>query len=175
MNKYLREEIVKHIFANLGVVSSSFVNLKLSKSLNSDEFVLKHTLTFEDDNGQSVRNKVWGCQISADVQEIKILLGDCSQYENVPEYAVIVQLKNAPAYGVYLICNPEVDAEALIACTLNFKDWMECNTYLQSTFLAGMEQMRDLGLAWNKCTDCDSQFKLLQDFIKFHSKVWGGA
>lgn len=175
MNQNLREAIVKHIFANLGIVATDYVNPDRTKSLASDEFLLKHSLIFEDENNQTVRNKVWGCQISADIQEIKILLGDCSQYSNVPEYAVLVQLKNAPAYGVYLICNPQVDSEALISCTVNFKDWMECNTYLQATFLAGMEQMRELGLTWGKCVDSDSQFKLLQDFIKFHSKVWSEA
>lgn len=171
MNKQLREQIVEHVFANLGMIVADYVKPD-SKSLASEEFLLKHVLVFEDESGHDIRNKVWGCQLSAESQEIKILLGDCSQYSNVPEYALIVQLKNAPAYGVYLICSPNVDSEALIGCSINSKDWMECNTYLQATFLAGMEQIRDIGLAWSKCADSESQFKLLQDFIKFHSKVW---
>lgn len=173
MNAHLRKEIVKHVFANLGIISSDFVSRKLSKSLMDDEFLLRTTLIFEDENGGAIRNKVWGCQISADVQEIKILLGACSEYKDIAEFAVIVQLKNAPAYGVYLVCNDKVDSEALISCTINQKDWMECGTYLQATFLAGMEQIRDIGLSWNKCTDYESQYQLMLSFIKYHRSVYG--
>lgn len=171
MNKILKEEIVKHIFANFGIIPSDFVDQSKSKSLMNKEFLLSETLTFEDDSGV-IHNKIWGCQISADVQEIKILLGDCSSNENIAEYAILIQLKNAPAYGIYLICDNTVEAEAMISCTANKADWMECSTYLQATFLAGMEQIREIGLSWHKCNDYASQHKLLLSFIKHHSKFF---
>lgn len=172
MNLNLREEIIKHIFANLGIIASDYVVLNKASSLMSKEFLLNQTLSFEDDDGATIRNKIWGCQISASNQEVKILLGDCSQYSDVPEFALIIQLKNAPAYGIYLVCADHVDSEGLIACTLNSKDWLECSVYLQATFLAGMEQTKEVGLSWRKCVDYDSQYKLLQSFIKFHSNIW---
>ena len=170
MNRKLMEDIVRHIFANLAVIPSTFVNIDKTKSLMSKDFVLNEMLSFENEDG-IINNKIWGCQISVEQQELKILLGDCSQEKNTPEYCLVVQLKDAPAYGVYLVCEPE-NSEALIACTLNGKEWMECQTYLQATFLAGMEQIRDIGAAWNKCINYKNQYDLMISFIDFHSLVY---
>lgn len=170
MNLQLREEIVKHVFANLGIISSEFVRSN-TKSILDKEFLLNEKLLFENQEEQEISNKIWGCQLSAESQELKILIGNCSQYDNIPEFAVIVQLKDAPAYGLYLVCNSKVNSESLIGCTLNSKDWMECGTYLQATFLSGMEQIRDIGLSWHKCTNYSSQIELLKSFIKFHDNI----
>lgn len=176
MNRILMENIVKHILSNFVVISSSFVDLNKTKSLMNKEFCLTETLSFIHDNEQVTKNKIWGCQISAEQQELKILLGDCSQDKNIPEYCLIVQLKGAPAYGLYLVNNhllkESIDSEPIIACTLNGQEWMECQTYLQATFLAGMEQIRDTGLAWNKCTDYKEQYNLMLSFIKFHNQIY---
>lgn len=172
MNLQLREEIVKHVMANLGILESEFVSSS-SKSLRSKIFLLHETLPFEDEAGETINNHIWGCQFSASDQEIKIILGDCSQYENVPEFALVVQLKNAPAYGLYLICSNEVESETLIACSLDkTKDWMECGTYLQAMFLAGMEQIKNIGLTPSKCTDYQIHLDLLKSFVQFHSNIW---
>lgn len=175
MNKSLREEIVKHVFSNFAIIPSRFVNLDKSKSLASKEFLLPEKIPFVDADGSVTSNKVWGCQISAELQEIKILLGECTQDKDYPEYALLIFMKNAPSYGVYLVTsttNDEIDGEALIAVTMNSKDWLECRTYLQATFLAGMEQIRDVGLSWNKCTNYKDQYETLLSFIKFHTTVY---
>lgn len=176
MNKTLMENIVRHVFANLAVIPSNFVNLDRTKFLMDKDFLLHDKISFVTDNEGVIHNKLWGCQISAEQQEIKILLGDCSQEKDIPEYALLVQLKNAPAYGVYLVYNDLVpdkaDSEPLIACSLDGKEWLECQTYLQATFLAGMEQIRDIGLSWNKCTNYKIQFESLLSFIKFHNTTY---
>lgn len=169
------ENIVRHIFSNLAVISSSFVDTEKTKSLMSKDYLLPEKISFE--SGEDIiKNKVWGCQISVEQQELKFLLGDCSQEKNIPEYCLLVQLKGAPAYGIYLVYNDlvksQVDSEPLIACTMNGKEWMECQTYLQATFLAGMEQVRDVGLSWNKCTDYKDNFELLLSFIQFHNTIY---
>lgn len=171
MNKQLMENIVKHIFANLAIIPSTFVKLDKTKSLMSKDFILNETLSFEVDD-VVIKNKIWGCQVSTDQQALKILLGDCSQDKQNKEYCLIVQLINAPAYGIYLACDTN-DSEALIACTVNNKDWMECQTYLQATFLAGMEQIRDVGLSWNKCSEYQQQYQLMVSFINFHDSLFG--
>ena len=51
--------------------------------------------------------------------------------------------------------------DAMIACTLNGTNWMECNIYLQATFLAGMEQIKDSNLEWTKSVDVLNQIDLL--------------
>lgn len=172
MNKQLTELIIRHIYENFLLIPSNEINPLTNKSLTDNEFLLNKTLKFEDESGNK---KIWGCQISTDVQELKILCGDCSQEDDVLEYCLVVQLKDAPAYGVYsAFCKDRwINQEALIACTLNGKDWMECNTYLQATFLAGMEQVKDVGLKWNKCQDFQSQYDLMASFINYHDILFG--
>lgn len=171
------EQIVRHVMSNLAIVPASFVDLDRSKSLRSKEFLLNEKLSFQKENGQVFTKNVWGCQIVIDHKEMKILLGDCSQEKDLLEFCVVVQLQDAPAYGLYLAFNdlsdPETyEAEPLIAVTLNNTDWMECSTYLQGTFLAGMEQIRDLGLPWTKCTNYSEQYNLMLSFIKFHDSFY---
>ena len=176
MNKKLLEEIVKHVFANLAVIPSNFVNIDKSKSIMNKEFLLSKILSFELE-GNSVERKIWGCQISSDQKELKMLLTDCWQEKDIPELYLVIQLKDAPAYGVQLTYEPnptsfEIQSDTMIACSVNNKDWMVCNTYLQATFLAGMEQLKDLGLKWNKCQDYSKQYDLLLSFIKYHDSCY---
>ena len=175
MNYELMENIIRHVMAKLVIIPSSFIDIDIdkSKSLLSKDFLLKEKLTFEGDNG-AISNNIWGCQISSQQQEIKILVGDCSIDEK--EYCLLVQLKDAPAYGLYIVNNytkhTPFDSEPMIAVSINNKDWMECSTYLQATFLAGMEQIKDLGLSWNKCSNYSEHYKLMLDFIKFHNEFY---
>ena len=173
MNLILLEEIVKNIFANLLVIQSDYINQN-SKALQSKDFLLKEKLDFEDDE-KTISNNIWGCQISSEDKELKILLGDCTVDNNFPEYCLIVQLKGAPAYGVYLVDNRldnKEPSDPLIACTLNEKDWLICNTFLQATFLVGMEQMKEIGLAWNKCSNYKSHLDMMKSFIRYHSSYY---
>lgn len=173
MNLALREEIVKHVFANLGMHYGSYVDTKKTRSLISKDFLLKEKLSFRDSQEQTIQNKVWGCQVSVDKSDLKILVGDCSQSKDLPEYCLIIQLTGSPAYGLYLICSDKVDSEAMIAVNVNNNGWMECGTYLQATFLAGMEQIRDVGMNWNKCTNYQEQFEIMENFLKFQSTMQG--
>ncbi len=66
----------------------------------------------------------------------------------------------------------EIDSEALIAVSSDKKHWMPCSTYLQATFLAGMEQVRDSGFAWTKCSEYKEQYQQLLSFIKFHHNFY---
>lgn len=176
MNRELMENIVRHIFSNFAIIPSTFINLKKSKSLMDKEFLLPEHIPFEIENSNSKWNRVWGCQIATDQQEIKILLGDCSEEKHIPEYALLVQLKDTPIYSMYLVNSnfPDVSSDAMLAVTMNGKEWMECNTFLQATFLAGMEQIKDYGLAWVKCTNYKTQFDALLSFINYHHGIYGG-
>ncbi len=172
------EQIVRHIMSNFVIMPHAYINMAKSKSLMSKEFLLSDKLTFISSENEELKNNIWGCQISADQQEMKILLGDCTQNKMWPEFCLLIYLKDAPTYGLYLLY-PElggegsgVMSEPLIAVSMDGKDWMECSTYLQATFLAGMEQVKDLGLSWSKCTEYLSQFNMMQSFIKFHNSFY---
>jgi len=178
MNQKLTEEIVYHILANMGVLPSNFVNHDQTKSILDKQFLLPEKITFETDSG-NVNKNVYGCQVSlANSKDFKIILADCTQEKKLPEYGLLVQLKDAPAFGVYLIFNRLVkdppDSEAMIAVNTDKKFWIPCTTYLQGTFLAGMEQLRDLSFGWSKCTEYKDHYEQLLSFIKFHDNIFGG-
>src|SRR6185369_6688744 len=165
MNTKLTEQIVYHILANLGVLPSEFVNQEVTKPIVDKSFLLPESIAFEDDNE---RHPIYGCQVSvADSKELRLLLANCTQDKELPEFALLVQLKDSPAFGMYMIYGRgKVDPEALIAVTTDKENWMPCSTYLQATFLAGMEQMRDLGFGWTKATNYTEQHQQLLSFIK---------
>jgi hypothetical protein len=169
MNPVLMEHIARHVLVNFGVVPSSFIDYTHSSSLSSKEFVLEQKLLFKNESGDVVKNDIYGCQVSVEQKEFKILLGDCSQDPSVPEFCLTVQFTDNPTYGLYLVCDPSVDSEALIAVTVNDKDWMPCSTFLQATFLAAMEQLKDIGLGWSKCTNYQKSYETLLTMINFHT------
>lgn len=168
MNKELTSQIIKHIFAGLAIIPSNFTDLNKTKSLKSKEFLLKETIDFDTAN-ESLKNHIWGCQLSVDKQEIKILLGNCSSSDS-EEYALLIQLKDSPSYGCYLMVNDL--NKSLIACSIDNKKWLQCNTYLQATFLAGMENIKEIGLVWNKCINYTENYQSLQSFIKYYNLVY---
>lgn len=178
MNSKLTEQIAYHVFANLGVLPSSFINPEQTKSVIDKQFLLPDKITFVTEEGDVLRKNVYGCQISVtDTKEFKMLLADCTQEKNVPEYCLLIQLKDAPAFGVYLVFNQLVDdppePEALIAVNTDKKNWIPCTTYLEATFLAGMEQLKDLGFGWSKCNSYQDLHAQLLSFIKFHNNYFG--
>jgi hypothetical protein len=171
MNQELTEQIIHHILANFGVIPSNFVNQDLTQNLRSKSFLLPETLIFENDSGTTV-GKIYGCQVVVAKKDFRILLGDCTQDPQVPEFCLVSQLQDAPVYGVYLaftklIENPP-DSEALIAVSLEKGKWVICNTYLQATYLAGMEQIKDIMHGWTKATNYESAYQMMLSFLGFH-------
>lgn len=176
MNQPLMEQIVHHIFANLGLVATSYVNLQNTQSLIDKEFRIsdKH-LSFSSDS-QLISRPIYGCQVVLGDKTFRILVGDCSQDIELPEYCVVVQLTGLPVYGMYMICDHHIDEkEPLIAVSMDGKDWMPCSAFLQATLLAAMEQLRDIGIGWGKCTNYQTQYEALLSMIKFHTNYYEEA
>jgi hypothetical protein len=177
MNEKLTEEIAYHVLANLGVLPSNFVDLNQTRFFLDKQFLLPDKTSFQSEDGEILQKNIYGCQISVtDKKEFKMLLADCSQEKIIPEFALIIQLKDAPVFGVYLIYNKLVEdppqAEAMIAVNTEGKYWIPCNIYLQATFLAGMEQLRDMSFGWSKCKDYKELYIQLLSFIKFHDSYF---
>jgi hypothetical protein len=169
MNKTLMEHIAYHILSGFGATSSLYIDGSIYRSLISKEFLLDQEILFKNEEGEIVNNPIYGCQFSLSQKEFKILLGDCSQDKKVPEYCLIVHLTDNPAYGLYMVCDPSVDSEALIAVSVNDKDWMPCNTFLQATFLAAMEQLKDVAVGCAKCNNYQRHYEMLLSMINFHT------
>lgn len=171
MNLALTEEIVKHILANLNVIGSDFVNVPKSGSLINDKYILPIKLQFETDVSQ-IENRVWGCQFVIEHKNLKIILGDASISRGF-EYCLIIHLEGMPSYGLYInITDRDEPSQAMIAFSINGLDWAQCNTYLQATFLAAMEQLKDIIGTQQKCVDFKEEYQSMLSFIKYHTNTF---
>jgi hypothetical protein len=164
MNTILTQEIIKHIFFNLGITNNNNVSLK------NNNYLLNEKLSFIIDNGKIVNNNIWGCQFDINQQTLKILLGDSSLYKKELEYCAIIHLSGSPTYGLYLSLNNEFD-DAMIAYSLNGNEWLQCNTYLQATFLAAMEQIKDVFITQQPLLNFKEEYQSMLNFVKYHSEV----
>ena len=176
MNLSLLKEIIMHIYANFAIVPSNFIDLTKTASLMEFNYLLKEKISFKVDSGEH-HGKIWGCQMAVASKEIKIILADCSMEQGFQEFAMIVHPKDAPMYGLYLIYNDYLiepkDYQPMIAISVNNgKDWMQINTNLQATFLAAMEQARDLQMTWKKIEDYSILYTGIMSFIKFHEGIY---
>ena len=95
------------------------------------------------------------------------------------ENFVVIKLDGQPAYGCYLTSAPASGGigilawDGFIATELKSKAWIPATTYIQATFLAGMEQLRDLTSKYDKSSNIDELFILLKEFIAYHELCFG--
>jgi hypothetical protein len=162
MNTVLRTEIIKHIYSNFGIIPSDY--LINTKSLINDNFLIKEKISFENEDNKIVQNNIWGCEFSVESQNIKVLLADSSQEKDLYEYYLLIHLKDAPMYCMYLNFNNE----SKLNLSIDSESWMECSTFLQATFLAGMEQLKESIISLSKINDYMLQYNCLINFIKLH-------
>lgn len=160
INPQLTEQIVKHIYSKLGVFA------KTNVSLISEEFLLDKKIIISDSDSV-IKNNVWGCNLTFSSSTMKMLVANISQDPHVIEYASIIQLDKLPMYGLYI--SPfESGSNSIIAVSTNSGvSWQMCSVYLQATFLAGMESVSDLQFKLNKCSDYETHYNALYNFIDF--------
>lgn len=171
MNQVLLEQIVQHIYANLGILPASFVNQESSLSLLSKTYRLDKNVLFKDDEGKFVKNHVYGCQASLGPTDFTILVANCSQNQDVAEFAVLVELTGNPTYGLYLACDSD-DMQALVAVSIENNNWMPCDTFLQATLLVAMEHLKSLNLVWKKPDNYHKYYDRLVSLISFHHSYY---
>ncbi len=158
MSAELTNQIIIHIMENLGINSNK------SKSLISKDYLLPEKLSFETDS-EEFENSIWGCQFVVENKSLKLLLGNSSISKHEKEYCLIVHLEDSPTYGLYL---SEIDKDQnIIAFSVSGKDWMKCSVYLQATFLAGIEQIRDIGFPQEICKNYKNEYDSMISFINY--------
>ena len=164
----LTEQIIKHIFFSFGILQSEDFNVKSFQSLLHNEFLLNKTIKFEVENNNTIENNLWGCQLDIEGQQLKIIVGDTSREKDIKEYCLIVHLEKYPIYGIYLSTDIN-DPQALIGYSINGSNWNNCSIYLQATFLAALEKIKDYILIPKACNHFDDEYKAMLSFITFHT------
>ena len=94
-------------------------------------------------------------------KKIRLLVANCS-IDTDPEYCMIISIDDTPSFGCYLLSD---QSEAIVSYLIN-DHLMTASTYLQATFLAGMEQLRETVGEWSKCKDHNDLYESLLLFIK---------
>ena len=173
MSKQLTSQIINHIFSNLLIINKSDFDINKFKSIKSTDHLLPETISFTDESeGQEIVNKIWGIQLVIEGQKLKMLLADCSVEPKILEYALLVKMQDSPAYGIYASYNKDynqlvVDGNLIAVCMDN-PNWIQCNIYLQATFLAAMENIKDIPYTLEKCEDYKLEYNSLLSFIKYY-------
>jgi len=173
MNSLLLREIVSHVMSNFAIIPSDTVGLK-TKSLLDEEYILPEKFRFKSD-GVSYEGRVWGCQLSFLQNDVKVLLTECASDE-FPEFAMAIKSKDAPTYGMYfrhIESDDPLDSDPMLAVSIDGKEWLNCTTFLQATFLAAMEQIRELMVPWQKCNEYKDLYSSLISFVKYRDQFIG--
>ena len=152
-NQILLNHILEHIYNNLGVLKSQPV------SIVSPDFQLSDTLCFVDDEEIDHFAPMWAAKTFIQQGSIQILAADMSIDEE-KEYSVLVELEKCPTYASYVCLDKTKQIYDSKLFILMANKWMSANTYLQATFLAGMEQMREAATVWQANPKTDLPIKL---------------
>lgn len=166
MNQKLTDMIVQHIFSNLGV---NRISNHLGASIMDKKFLTKHTIDFKDSHGRAEKAKVWACQTVVNNSKFRIMFSnlECDHSDYVEQDAVmVIKLDGCPTYGCSLIIWDSQDVNCgFIACQIKDNAWMQATTYIQATFLAGMEQLKDLSSGYDKCDNTEDLITNIKEYI----------
>jgi len=149
---HLSNEIIRYVFDNFGIYNSKV------HSIQSDVFLTNERLSFKDDNDKLVECPIWACE--APIYNSKFQIISC-RFDSDKEAALLVRLEGCPIYGCYLA------EQGFIACQAKDK-WLPANMFITASFLAGVEQLREIGAPFEKIEDVNELVKLLKGFISFY-------
>jgi len=151
-NQVLTGEIVKHIFDNLGIYATRKV------SIHNEEFRLDETISISDDLGNTQSIPLWGCFTNINGNKLSLL---AIEFSIDKEAALLVQLEKLPLYGAYL------GSPSMIGVMTN-EHWIEATLFIQASFLAGMEQMREIGSPFERLEKPAEMIKNMKTFISMY-------
>lgn len=149
-------EIVKHIFARLGIDNN--LN-KYYASITDSEFLIDKKLVLVDGD-TDISNNIWSAKAEIGDISIKLMIASCS-LDNSQEHAMVIHMDNSPIYGCYFGSGTN---EANIF--VNISEWVDTTIFMQASLLAGMEQIKELNIAWSRNDDYDELYSKLVSFIE---------
>lgn len=160
----LTNHIIKHVYNNLGLNR----DLKMPVSLKNYSFLLEETIDFNDESGD-LSAQVWGAQIEIENAKFKIVVTDLS--EDFIEHAMLIKLDGCPTYACYLSEDPDDSSATLqfgdISFSLKEDQWLKSSIGIQATFLAGMENLRDITGQWSALKQTKYIVEELKSYIKY--------
>lgn len=156
----LTDHIVEHIFTNLGMI-----NVK-QNSIFLPELIIEPKITFEE-NGKEQHHDVFVCEGAINQAKMIIAAAKIENEDHTQELLAVISLENSPTYGCRLSLNEKSINDGVIVFQIKDKTWLEANIFIQASFLAGMEQLRDLSATFTICSQTESIYQHLLTLIKY--------
>jgi hypothetical protein len=167
MNTELTNAIIKYLYTGLGIYGT-----EVPVSLRHQLFKTDKQIAFEDESG-SKGVPVWAGETKLDNKKFNFIYTSLTINEMTEDF-LVVKLDDNPGYGCYAsldILNQSTIGDGFIAVQLKLNSWIPANVYLQATFLAGMEQLKDLASRYDKSSKVEEMFGLLKEFINYREKM----
>lgn len=129
------------------------------------------------DGAVSTDAPVFACHTKIDTKKFSIINASfkspptsADQSEEFEDF-IVVKLEGQPAYGCALIGSDNFYWSGFIAVEIKPKVWIPANVFIQATFLAGLEQLKELAGQYEKIDDLTEMYALLEEFIAFREKT----
>lgn len=159
----LTDCIVEHIFDNLGI------SLQRTASLRDPVFQLKETIEYDD----VYQAPLYGAEFTIEKSHFRMLLADFSDSETYSEYAMVIKLTGSPTYGCYLFIDGAIGTpeDGLICFAAKPNTWLKASISIQATFLAGMENLREVNTSWTKPKKYQDLLEELKSFYEYQNNI----
>src|SRR5271165_1599565 len=164
MNLKLRKEIILNILNVIGVFrdKTNFSSSTLIEPLIVEKFLLNKKLAFEIENGEKRENSIFAATTKIENNIIKVMVADI--IDNIPEYAVIMQMDNFPSIAMRL----STDDEDFGTISFDIENkWIDVGTSAQARILMGVENLSEIFCTWEKLIDYESMYKVLISFVNY--------
>lgn len=133
----LRDHIIGYIIRNM---------LEVKK----DTFKLKEHFECENYVGDKVKAPLWSIEGQIGTDKFQALLCEVSDTEDLQEFIFLSKLEGSPTYASYLGRDEEDDiTQSALSYSTQDGVWLPTNVYLQATYLAGMESLKDVLVEWH--------------------------
>jgi len=172
MNLILQKEILIHIFKRFGIfLAEGETQAGFIDNLLDDAFITNKKIGFESEDKKKYSNNVWAASATANPTKLKVLVADI--HEDIPEYTIIFQMDNMPAYALRLASPYVGETDDPGSAYLNAQNdkWIEASVAVQAKFLYGVEGLSELPLHWSKLDEVDDLYKILIQFLNFYERT----
>lgn len=149
----LQDHIIEYIIRNMF-------------EIKKDEFKLKEKFECENYFGDAIKAPVWMIEGKIGTDKFQACLCELSNdYGVLQEFILLTKLEDSPTYASYWSNDIE---DEMVQSTLSYSTqenvWMPTNTYLQATYLAGMESLKDVLVEWKLPSDISVLNNSLKSF-----------
>lgn len=158
MNEKLTNTIVEHIFNNLGIINQNLIK----NSIINDAFKIDQKINYFNENNEDKIANVYCCETTVNKSKFYLM---ATIFDD--DLFLISKLEDCPAYGCFGSIENKELKDSFIVCNLGDKSWIPTTIFIKATFLAGMEQLREVNRPFLRSESYNDYFKLLKEFIDY--------